>query len=291
MNQQNDKIDAVEAHVQKDDKTKKKKAKAEKQLAKQEIPTNQENAQNELDPLKNQVLPKKVRPPKMSVPKTTLSKSGRSFIGKWGKFSKFKSFIEGTSIIPIKAPVSKEINASLPIEKKFFLEEVLEFAANQGKPIACIISLANSLKFYDPNLLSKEIEFCHCPIAGQSRPSAKLLTQILDKLTEYDEKGKGIAIHCTHGINRTGFIVCKYLVEKKGLQVEEAIQLFETCRGEKIERDVYLDELKSPAENQITEKSQQSTLETTVSQKATSKNAESIDTEASNTKEESKEAL
>ena len=36
-----------------------------------------------------------------------------------------------------------------------------------------------------------------------------------------------IGIHCIHGINRTGYLICRYLIEKRGFQPQEAIDTFE----------------------------------------------------------------
>mgnify|MGYP000986006404 CR=1 FL=1 len=172
-------------------------------------------------------------------------KANLDFVGKWKLFSKFKSFIQGTSILPVKAPLSIEMNAHLPQENQFFWPEVLEFAANQGKPIACVMSFANSLKFYEPKDLPQEILFQHHPISFQQRLTRKQLRQIFDKMAEYDSKGQGIVIHCTHGVNRTGYIVCKYLNERKNFTIEEAISLFEDCRGQAIENGYYLNALRN----------------------------------------------
>ena len=45
-----------------------------------------------------------------------------------------------------------------------------------------------------------------------------------------------IMVHCTHGCNRTGLILCCYLIEKYGMTPHEAIDLFEHTRGEQIKR-------------------------------------------------------
>ncbi|KAI4498739.1 hypothetical protein M0802_006206 [Mischocyttarus mexicanus] len=49
-----------------------------------------------------------------------------------------------------------------------------------------------------------------------------------------------IGVHCTHGINRTGYLICRYLVEKLGWKSEDALQAFEEARGYPIYRDEYI---------------------------------------------------
>ena len=51
---------------------------------------------------------------------------------------------------------------------------------------------------------------------------------------------KLIGVHCTHGLNRTGFMICKYLILRKGINPAEALALFQNARGHEIERDVYV---------------------------------------------------
>ena len=48
-----------------------------------------------------------------------------------------------------------------------------------------------------------------------------------------------------HGINRTGYLICRYLIEKLGWDPERAIREFRECRGHPIERQNYLQSLRS----------------------------------------------
>lgn len=52
-----------------------------------------------------------------------------------------------------------------------------------------------------------------------------------------------IAIHCTYGFNRSGFIIVAYLVERMNIPVEEAIARFAECRPPGIYRYGYIREL------------------------------------------------
>lgn len=39
-----------------------------------------------------------------------------------------------------------------------------------------------------------------------------------------------IAVHCTHGFNRTGFLIVSYLVEKMDCSIEIALEMFAKAR-------------------------------------------------------------
>lgn len=50
-------------------------------------------------------------------------------------------------------------------------------------------------------------------------------------------------MHCTHGFNRTGFLIISYLIEKLQFSLENAIQEFGNCRPDGIYKQDYLNEL------------------------------------------------
>lgn len=52
-----------------------------------------------------------------------------------------------------------------------------------------------------------------------------------------------IAVHCTHGFNRSGFMIVSYLVEKMDCAIEIALQEFTNSRPPGIYKQDYLDEL------------------------------------------------
>src|SRR5882757_2775663 len=52
-----------------------------------------------------------------------------------------------------------------------------------------------------------------------------------------------IAVHCTHGYNRTGFLICSFLVEKQDWSIEAAVNAFAKCRPPGIYKHSYLREL------------------------------------------------
>ena len=56
-------------------------------------------------------------------------------------------------------------------------------------------------------------------------------------------KNETICIHCKHGVNRTGYIICSYLILVKGIDNLTAIQQFEQARGVQIENKGYVTSL------------------------------------------------
>uniref|UniRef100_A0A2A4JI19 Tyrosine specific protein phosphatases domain-containing protein n=1 Tax=Heliothis virescens TaxID=7102 RepID=A0A2A4JI19_HELVI len=52
-----------------------------------------------------------------------------------------------------------------------------------------------------------------------------------------------IGVHCTHGLNRTGYMVCRYMRDRLGVPAKDAIKKFEKARGYQIERENYIADL------------------------------------------------
>ena len=85
-----------------------------------------------------------------------------------------------------------------------------------------------------------------CP--GREIPNDRVYAQLESALSEFlhnsANRDRLVAVHCTHGLNRTGYLVCRYLTEHCSYSVEDAIQAFNTARGYNIERENYLDHLR-----------------------------------------------
>ena len=79
---------------------------------------------------------------------------------------------------------------------------------------------------------------------GQELPSERVVHQFYRALASTSETDL-VGVHCTHGLNRTGYLVCRFLVEKRGWQPEEAIRVFDEARGHKQERENYLADLRA----------------------------------------------
>ncbi|NWX53690.1 DUS11 phosphatase, partial [Promerops cafer] len=62
-------------------------------------------------------------------------------------------------------------------------------------------------------------------------------------LTANKDNDKLIGVHCTHGLNRTGYLVCRYLIDVEGMEPNAAIELFNKSRGHPIERTNYIQDL------------------------------------------------
>ncbi|KPJ06767.1 Tyrosine-protein phosphatase [Papilio machaon] len=83
--------------------------------------------------------------------------------------------------------------------------------------------------------------FDACSTSTRCDPTARFMNA-LDGFLEENNKCL-VGVHCTHGLNRTGYMVCRYMRDRLGVPAAEAIRRFELARGYHIERDNYIADL------------------------------------------------
>merc|ERR1711990_10172 len=85
---------------------------------------------------------------------------------------------------------------------------------------------------------------------GDRSPSTQAMEEFIETVNEFMENWDGekeIAVICTYGTNRSGYLICRYLMEMLEMDPEEAIEQFEKARGE------YFDPNKPVLKNQLLE--------------------------------------
>lgn len=166
-----------------------------------------------------------------------------SMKGKWLKASKFKDFLPGLSIFPVKSPHNNYYSKILKQDETFYLSELFEHLQNQSRPVKCLINLSEALHYTSDDLKKYSIDYHRISIKGKSYPSDATLAKIFELFDKYTSANETVVIHCKHGLNRTGYVIVAYLIKVKGMSAEEAIKAFEEARGMKIENKGYLSAL------------------------------------------------
>jgi len=111
-----------------------------------------------------------------------------------------------------------------------------------------LIDLTNTNRYYNQQQ-AFEMGFNHVKIKteGHVIPNPAVVkdffTAVDSALAENETSLVGV--HCTHGLNRTGYLVCRYMVQKMDIEPETAIREFDEARGHKQERANYLTHLKN----------------------------------------------
>ncbi|XP_076456794.1 mRNA-capping enzyme-like [Babylonia areolata] len=148
---------------------------------------------------------------------------------------------------PFKTPLDKRYDDQIAEECRFDMDMLFLSLKTYKLKMGLVIDLTNTKRFYN----NKEVEAHDCryiklQCKGRSETPTEEQTQAFVDLCERFIKQKPlevIGVHCTHGFNRTGFLIVSYLVEKLSWSVQAAILEFAKSRPPGIYKQDYLDEL------------------------------------------------
>lgn len=170
---------------------------------------------------------------------------------RWLDYTPMGERIPGTRFICMKVPLREYFLKDLEDHEKFNCTKALETAGEKGHNLGLVIDLSYSRKYYDPmefeskNVLHKKIY-----VPGQQLPPPSIVDEFSNAVTKFERENEHnddlIAVHCTHGLNRTGYIVCRHLIDRKLFNPQDAIEAFNKARGHSIEREAYVQDLLSP---------------------------------------------
>lgn len=170
---------------------------------------------------------------------------------RWTEYSAMGEVIPGTQFIAFKVPLKPEyfdrLEGSFDSSiERFTTEDLLRKL--KGKLFNVIdLSYKGVGLFYDPqDLESCGIKYEKLYTAGHVVPSndiVKRFTSIVENALMNKPKDKLIGVHCTHGVNRTGYMITRYMVENLNFTAEDAQKAFEKGRGYAMERKNYIESL------------------------------------------------
>lgn len=168
---------------------------------------------------------------------------------RWSSYSKIGEFVHGTRIIPVKVPLHEKYLEDLPKNQKFTVGELVQTMKSKGLKIGLVIDLTNTNKHYSVDELEDHgILHCKLMVVGHSVPPKKQINHFKAVIKQFELENQDnedvILVHCTRGVNKTGFFICHYLIEELGWKNEIALEAFERARGFRIERKNYLDKIR-----------------------------------------------
>ncbi|GFR49356.1 hypothetical protein Agub_g11382, partial [Astrephomene gubernaculifera] len=176
----------------------------------------------------------------------------------WVKCPRFGDprFFEGLNIIPCKVPLSRRFDQQVGPSGRWTLADAIKQFRGYGMEVATVIDLTKSRNYYDFGL---EMEELGCPpisyfkIECRGRGEApqpsevnEAVWHIFTHLSDPLCRDKYILLHCTHGFNRTGYVIVSALVRlcrDRGMSVRRALQRFAESRPPGIYKDHYINDL------------------------------------------------
>ena len=158
-----------------------------------------------------------------------------------------KSGIIRDKFIAFKTFLDEKFRNQVPVEDCFDFSMLNSYVKGNSKELGLIIDLTNTNRFYNAEIVEKGgVRYCKLKCRGHGEaPTASQIGMFITICKNYFEKnpGKIIGVHCTHGFNRTGFLITAYFCEHEEWSVEDAVQMFAMCRPPGIYKGDYLKEL------------------------------------------------
>ena len=153
----------------------------------------------------------------------------------------------GKDIAPLLG--MKTLRESDPIHSPSILEQQFygDNSSNQIKGnLIAIIDISADIPPYSPKSFEK-IKYYKCATVSKVVPDQSAIRRFIqlvnDILHENTVANPLIAVHCHYGFNRTGFLICCYLIEVLGWSVEEAVEGFKIAKQPGIKHPHFIDAL------------------------------------------------
>ncbi|KAM4675693.1 RNA/RNP complex-1-interacting phosphatase [Discoglossus pictus] len=166
---------------------------------------------------------------------------------RWTEYTSVGKRIPGTRFIAFKVPLKKLFDNKLEQWQRFSSSDLIQEIQSQNEELGLIVDLTCTTRYYSPEELPETLHYAKLFTAGHEIPNDETIHQfkciVRQFLSENTDNDKLIGVHCTHGLNRTGYLVCRYLIDVVGMVPSEAIEKFNKSRGHCIERKNYLDDL------------------------------------------------
>ncbi|KAK3087185.1 hypothetical protein FSP39_002801 [Pinctada imbricata] len=172
---------------------------------------------------------------------------------RWIKCPRKGQVVQG-KFLPFKTPLDGRYDSLIPEFSTFNLDMLFAFLKSMKLKMGLLIDLTNTTRFYNSKEVEEKFECKYvklqCRGHGET-PAPEQTTAFIELCGRYISQKplEIIGVHCTHGFNRTGFLICAYLVERLSwryfvtISVEAAVQCFARCREPGIYKQDYLEEL------------------------------------------------
>ncbi|KAK7125470.1 hypothetical protein R3I93_020981 [Phoxinus phoxinus] len=177
------------------------------------------------------------------------SKMKNGIPDRWTDYTAVGKRIPGTRFIAFKVPLKQSFRCRLAQSEAFEPFDLVRMLEKEGQELGLIIDLTFTTRYYTVEDLPNTLCYLKIFTAGHEVPNNATILSFKKAVRHFihdnENNDKLIGVHCTHGLNRTGYLICRYLIDVDGMKPQKAINLFNASRGHSIERPNYLDDLRN----------------------------------------------
>ncbi|GMH26022.1 hypothetical protein Nepgr_027865 [Nepenthes gracilis] len=152
-------------------------------------------------------------------------------------------------IIPSKVPLGEKFNDYVLPGKRYSFKQVIHHFNVQGRKLGMVVDLTNTDRYYSTSeFRDGNRKYLKIPCQGRnSVPDNKSVNTFVFEVKQFFHSQKStkkyVLVHCTHGHNRTGYMIIHYLMRTRPMPVTEAIQKFAEARPPGIYKPDYIEAL------------------------------------------------
>uniref|UniRef100_A0A5B6Z318 mRNA guanylyltransferase n=1 Tax=Davidia involucrata TaxID=16924 RepID=A0A5B6Z318_DAVIN len=152
-------------------------------------------------------------------------------------------------IIPSKVPLGESFNEYINSDKRYSSRQVIHQQRLLGRELGFVIDLTNTNRYYPKSdWTGKGIDYVKIRCRGRDAVPddasvEKFVSEVLQFRSRQTHSNKYVLVHCTHGHNRTGYMIAHFLIRSESISVTEAIDKFARARHPGIYKQDYIDAL------------------------------------------------
>ncbi|XP_021753647.1 mRNA-capping enzyme-like isoform X2 [Chenopodium quinoa] len=155
-------------------------------------------------------------------------------------------------IVPSKVPLDESFNDCIGPGKRYAFRQLFHLTRVKNIKLGMIVDLTNTDRYYSPSDFKKEgLKYLKIRCQGRdSVPDNESVNTFVFEVAQFifnqneRQPKKYVLVHCTHGHNRTGYMIVHYLMRTQQAScVAEAIQRFAAARPPGIYKPDYIDAL------------------------------------------------
>ena len=149
--------------------------------------------------------------------------------------------------LPFKTPLDDRYDDLVEAGEQWKFSLLFGYLKSRSINLGMVIDLTKSGRFYDSRELEKyNVAHHKLACAGhEESPTTEQVALFIHVCRQFflANPGAVIGVHCTHGFNRTGFLISAFLCEEAGYSIEVALQQFSRARPPGILKEHYLQDL------------------------------------------------
>nr|XP_058935882.1 RNA/RNP complex-1-interacting phosphatase-like [Kogia breviceps] len=154
-------------------------------------------------------------------------KGGKHIPERWKDYLPVGQRMPGTRFIAFRVPLKKSFEKNLAPEECLSPLDLFNKLQEQNEELGLIVDLTYTRRYYKPEDGPETIRYLRICTIGHQVPYDdtifKFQCVVNGFLKENKDNDRLIGVHCTHSLNRTGYLICRYLIVVEGIWPDDAI--------------------------------------------------------------------